>query len=508
MLTGQSRVFGLVAAASSLAATALLFLTLTLAGCGGNSAVPGPTPTPAPAGPSKIARISTDPFINAGSQHATEVEPDVAADGTTLVAALQMGRFFTSGASDVGFATSHDGGLTWVSGPLPGITVFAPTPGAFDAASDPSVAFDAAHSVWLISSLPILNSANPTPAVLVSRSGDGITWSAPASVAPGQFSNDKDWIACDDAVSSPYYGHCYVQWDDPGANLLIHMSRSTDGGVTWSAPANTAGNGLGIGGQPIVQPNGRVVVPIDDINIQNIYSFVSNDGGATWTMPVLAANIIDHGIAGNMRSAPLPSAAEDASGRIYLVWQDCRYRAGCVANDIVLSTSMDGVSWSAPARIPIDATTSGIDHFIPGVGVDPATSGATAHVGVTYYYYPNANCSAPNCQLFVGFISSQDGGATWSAPATLTGPMNLSWLAQTNIGPMVGDYIATAFSGGQPVGVFAVANPPGAFLDEAMYVPKPGIISAMAQVRRSSLGERPVKGVRPNHGPRPRPPIR
>jgi hypothetical protein len=129
-------------------------------------------------------------------------------------------------------------------------------------------------------------------------------------------------------------------------------------------------------------------------------------------------------------------------------------------------------------------------------------------VGVTYYYYPDANCSAATCQLFVGFISSADGGATWGVPVTLTGPMNLAWLAQTNQGPMVGDYIATTFSGGQPVGVFAVANPRGAFLDEAMYVPKSGIISAMTAVRRSSFGERPVPGARPNHGPRPRPPIR
>jgi hypothetical protein len=490
---------------------ALACATFALAGCNGATpGLPGAnfTPTPVPTGPSKIARISVDPFINASSQHATEVEPDVFATGMTIVAALQMGRFFGAGASDVGFATSHDGGLTWVSGALPGTTVLAAPMGPYDSVSDPSVVFDAKHSTWLIASLPIFFTNQVTPAVLVSRSTDGLTWSNPVSVAPGQAANDKDWITCDDTVTSAFYGHCYVQWDDFLANGLIHMSTSTDGGLTWSAPANTGGNGTGIGGQPLVQPNGTVIVPIDDFNIANVISFVSHDGGGTWTTPVFASTIIDHGVAGNLRTAPLPSAAIDAGGRVYLVWQDCRFRAGCPANDIVLSTSLDGLSWSAPARIPIDSTSSGVDHFIPGVGVDPATSGAGAHVGVTYYYYSNANCTPATCQLFVGFIASQDGGATWGAPVTLAGPMSVLWLAGTSQGQMVGDYIATAYSGGHPYGVFAVANPPGAFFDEAMYVPKPGILTASIGARHSSAGERPVPGVRPNHGPRPRPPIR
>lgn len=483
-------------------------------GCGGSTpGIPSPTftPTPVPTGPSQVARISTDPFINAGSQHATEVEPDAFAVGSTIVAALQMGRFPTAGSSDVGFATSHDGGVSWVFGALPGTTTWSTPAGPYDSVSDPSVAFDAAHSVWLIASLPIfLFSNSPTPAVLVSRSTDGgLTWSnSPVAVAPSQPSNDKDWITCDNTPASAFYGHCYVEWDDFVNGGIIHMSRSIDGGLTWSAPANTGGNGTGIGGQPVVQPNGTVIVPIDDFSIANVIAFVSHDGGATWTTPVSVAAIVDHGVAGNLRTAPLPSAAIDASGHVYLVWQDCRFRAGCTANDIVLSTSANGVGWSAVSRIPIDATTSGIDHFIPGVGVDPATSGAGAHVGVTYYYYPNANCTPATCQLFVGFIASQDGGSTWGAPVTLAGPMNVGWLAGTTQGQMVGDYIATPYSGGHPVGVFAVANPPAAFFDEAMYVPKPGILTASLAVRRSSAGERPVPGVRPNHGPRLGPPIR
>ena len=45
-------------------------------------------------------------------------------------------------------------------------------------------------------------------------------------------------------------------------------------------------------------------------------------------------------------------------------------------------------------------------------------------------------CSVDTCQLYVGFVTSPDGGATWSPPQTLAGPISLTWLASTNQGPM------------------------------------------------------------------------
>ncbi|HTJ76861.1 MAG TPA: hypothetical protein VL337_16005, partial [Acidimicrobiales bacterium] len=37
---------------------------------------------------------------------------------------------------------------------------------------------------------------------------------------------------------------------------------------------------------------------------------------------------------------------------------------------------------------------------IPGIAVDPATGGRSAHLVVAYYYYPDASCGS-NCQLDV-----------------------------------------------------------------------------------------------------------
>src|SRR6476661_4636233 len=73
-----------------------------------------------------LTSVSADPFTNASSQHATEVEPDTFASGSTVVASYQVGRFFNGGASDIGFARSTDGGATWgASGFLPGLTFSA-----------------------------------------------------------------------------------------------------------------------------------------------------------------------------------------------------------------------------------------------------------------------------------------------------------------------------------------------------------------------------------------------
>ena len=158
-----------------------------------------------------------------------------------------------------------------------------------------------------------------------------------------------------------------------------------------------------------------------------------------------------------------------------------------------MSTSADGNHWTQAARIPIDAVTSTADHFIPGLDIDPATGGSTAHLGLTYYYYPQANCTAATCALYAGFISSADGGGTWSAATPVAGPMALSWLPSTDSGQMVGDYIATSFASGNAYGFFAVAKAKsGSTFNEAIYTTQTGFNVAAAQAKNSSAGERPV----------------
>jgi hypothetical protein len=337
--------------------------------------------------------------------------------------------------------------------------------------SDPVVAYDAKHGVWLIHTLALVGPSLKGAAMLVNRSTDGgLTWSNPvvASTPTGSSDFDKGWVACDNTASSPHYGNCYMEWDDFGDSNRIKMSTSTDGGATWGAAQETADAAVGIGGQPVVQPDGTVIVPIANDVEDAILAFHSNDGGATWSDAQTITAVTSHTAGGELRTSPLPSAEIDGSGTVYVAWQDCRFEPACSANDIVLSSSSNGTTWSVPARIPIDPVSSGVDHFIPGLAVDPATSGAAAHLGLTYFYYPDASCSA-DCQLDIGFVSSLDGGASWSPPLQLAGPMSLDWLASTTQGPMVGDYISTSFIGASPRTVVPVATAPSTSFDEAMH---------------------------------------
>src|SRR5256886_12559516 len=102
-------------------------------------------------------QLSSDPYTNTTSQHQTEVEPDSYSNGSTIVTAIQVGRFTDGGASNIGWATSTDSGTTWKNGFLPSTTTFATAAGQYDRVSDPSVAYDAAHKLWMISSLAITN---------------------------------------------------------------------------------------------------------------------------------------------------------------------------------------------------------------------------------------------------------------------------------------------------------------------------------------------------------------
>src|SRR5438128_1019306 len=104
-----------------------------------------------------LTQISSDPYKNPDSNHKTEVEPDSFTFGNTIVATMQVGRFFNGGASNIGFATSTNGGETFIHGFLPDTTVNATPPGIYARASDPSVAFDAKHNVWIISWLGLKN---------------------------------------------------------------------------------------------------------------------------------------------------------------------------------------------------------------------------------------------------------------------------------------------------------------------------------------------------------------
>ncbi|MEV6006063.1 putative Ig domain-containing protein [Streptomyces sp. NPDC051976] len=487
---GAVRSAAAVAAAGTTLAAALAFApTATAAATGVSENAPAAPGAPAAHSASALLpqmnQISSDPYSDSQAQHATEVEPDTFSYGGTIVSAFQVGRVYGGGASNIGWTTSTDGGQTWTHGFMPNSTTN--TGGPYAAASDASVAYDAKDGVWMVSWLGVTSGS--VVDVELSRSTDGgHTWGNPVTISTGTF-DDKNWTVCDDHSASPYYGHCYTEYDDANAGDAEHMKTSTDGGLTWGTQRSPGDSPSGLGGQPVVQPNGTVVVPFSSASEDAERAFVSTNGGTSWGSSVQIATVSHHPVSGleddaadmsrldSLREGPLPSAEIDSSGKVYAVWSDCRFRSNCTSNDIIMSTSANGTTWSAPARIPIDAVGSGADHFVPGIGVDPAGSGSTARLGLTYYYYPSAACTDTTCQLDAGFVSSGDGGTTWTAPTQLAGPMTLAWLPDTSQGRMFGDYISTSvLPGGNAYPVVPIAHAPnGSTFDVGMYAPSGGL---------------------------------
>ena len=451
-----------------------------------------------------LTQISSDPFTNSIAQHATEVEAATWANGNTIVSIFQQGRFFNGGgSSDNGWATSQDGGVTWQHGSLPGLTKTGGG-GIYDRATDPAIIFDVAHGVWLAASLPLLNRGAATTAELISRSVDGINWDNPVTVSRVFAKPDKTWVSCDNNSGSPFFGHCYAEWDNNAAGDLTYLAVSTDGGLTWSNAIEPATNPAIFGAQPLAQPGGLVIAPGADAFDTTIQAFTSSDGGGHWTPPVVVSSISDHHADGGLRDLVLPTSAMDAAGRVFTVWQDCRFRSGCAENDLVMSTSTDGVHWSAVTRIPIDPTSSTVDHFLPGLAIEPGTSGTTAHLGVTYYFYPTANCTKTTCQLEEGYIASTNGGTSWTAPTTVAGAMTLTWFPNTNQGFMPGDYESLAFVNGLAFPVLAVATAPsGTTFNVTMQTPTAGLSDAAGVY--TSAGETPVPNAHSDHAVRTTP---
>ena len=185
-----------------------------------------------------LTKISVDKLTNSDSVHRTEVEPDFFAWGNTIVGTFHVARVPGSigwGSGDIGWSTSTDAGKTWTYGVLPALTKNYKN-GPYGWAADPSVAYDAKHKQWLISTLPLAGQENSGVIgdVAVSRSTDGIHWGKPINIDKTHL-DDKNWSTCDNTSTSPYYGHCYTEWDQAYGSGDVLMSVSKDGGKTWSA---------------------------------------------------------------------------------------------------------------------------------------------------------------------------------------------------------------------------------------------------------------------------------
>ncbi|MGQ9718242.1 MAG: sialidase family protein [Nitrososphaerales archaeon] len=221
----------------------------------------------------------------------------------------------------------------------------------------------------------------------------GLTFDESVVVAEGSRSvfHDKPLIAVDSSVDSDYEGNVYVSWTrftfGKGTEYTeIVLSRSTDGGQTWSDPISISPEfdslvRLVQGSMPAVGPDGTVYVAyydsLDDGWLLGDFSPMiakSTDGGETFSSPVAITTMpeIDFDLPPTVFRAwgsMLPMIAVDPldSDYVYVVFTayDPIY-----AEDIYLSRSDDGGdTWDLPIRVNDDDTSN--SQFFPSIAVTP-----------------------------------------------------------------------------------------------------------------------------------------
>jgi hypothetical protein len=386
--------------------------------------------------------------------------------------------------SALGYYTSFDGGRSWLNGEIPA--------SGFAQASDPAVGMDRVGHVFMaVVSFDLGKGGTALGgAIQVARSNDGgRTFSAPVTVdrsTSDGIQEDKPYLVVDTNIGSPFTNSVYATWTrfefDSRDNYLespIFFSASRDGGLSWSPPQEISGRSptlctfsgtpLPNDGRcredqfssPVVGPDGTIFVAfendqaINDGQFRDQYLVVkSTDGGATWTPPVRASDIIHDGSsdypvnivgrqtlsnsqfrvnsAGNL-------AIDPSGGHLVLVWSDNRNGTPAATNTNILSVRSDddGTTWTVPAFV---SSASG-DQFYPWAAFGPD---GTVNVSYLDRMYDPANSKYG---VTLARIGSTSGNVTHQRVDTgLSDPNHARWFSGATGGKtlFLGDYTGLA----------------------------------------------------------------
>ena len=433
------------------------------------------------AGASPFAGCTADAV---GTQSGTvyvgsEVEPWIDVNPTNtmnLVGIWQQDRWSNGGARGLVAGVSMNGGSSWTSVPIPGVTLC--TGGPYQRATDPWVSFGPNGRVHQLALA--FNDANFDHGLFASFSTNGgLTWSAPRVVirdlAPTVF-NDKQSITAD-----PGNANVYAVWDRlvfpserASIDAAIHtaafrgptwFNRSTNAGDTWEQPRSIYDPGQNdqtIGNQIVVLPNGTLVDIFTEFNNENakklrggtVRIIRSADKGSSWSGSILIdrelpLGVFDPETGEDVRTgAIIPDIAVAPSGALYAVWEDARF-SGFVYEDVAFSQSLDGgLHWSTPIKVNLTPPTVAPGNrqaFTPSVDVS-----SDGTVAVTYYDFRNNTAdptTLPTDYFIVHCHASCASAASWTNEVRLTDVSFDMRRAPNAGGFFTGDYEGLASSG-------------------------------------------------------------
>ncbi len=373
-------------------------------------------------------RVTTNVIVNCrddGRRGNMQSEATIAVTPDVIVVAFNDSRgFFNPNTSVVGWGYSSDGGLGFADGQnLPA--------GSLIRNGDPWLVADANSNFWLSA----LYRSFAGVVVHEGSVSDGVVyWGDPlVAFESGSNTTDKDAIIVDNAS-----GALYVTYTRPFAGR-IELVKSTDAGLSWSAPRVVTSTSSNIGSIPIIGVNGEIYVVWENgwpSGSRNIKISKSTNGGDTFSLPVTISSLTTFPIPGFNRSsiADFPSIAIDKSGgprngTIYVAFHS---RALGDA-DVFVASSTDGINWSTPVRANDDAVGNGALQFYPAISVDSA-----GNLGVLFFDRRNNPGTAWTDTYFA---RSTDGGQTFEENIKVT-DVTSNWLATTSDAvPNFGDFI-------------------------------------------------------------------
>ena len=321
----------------------------------------------------------------------SEVEPWVAvnpANSNNRIGVYQQDRWNDGGAHGLVAAVTHNGGLTWTHtwaafSQCSGGTVA--NGGDFERATDPWVTFSPNGAAYQIS--VSFNALNPDNAVLVSKSTNGgDTWSAPTTLIrdPSSFNfNDKESITADPTNSN----YVYAVWD---------RSRHPGG-----EPNVNAFNSYAFRGDP--------------------YFARTTNGGASWEP---ARNMF-------RRNANLWTIGHQIvvqpNGTLIDVFNLSQGSGVQPSNQnwqAVMRSTDKGATWSDPIRIAKDYDVDIRDPDNPDdflrVGTFLADAAVDPNNGALYVVWADGRFTG-GVHADIVLSKSIDGGLTWSDPVKVAG---------------------------------------------------------------------------------------
>ncbi len=247
--------------------------------------------------------------------------------------------------------------------------------------------------------------------ILVSRSSDhGATWSAPAALNTNAAVDSDD----DEAphVATDGLGTWIAMWD--GENPYdIRYSRSTDNGATWSAPTTLASVGNDYWPKLAADGNGNWLAVWSCNNPDlDIFFSRSTDGGLNWSVPAA----LNSNAATDTGADWHPCLVTNGNGNWIVSWysdDDLGIELG-TDYDILYSRSADhGATWSAVNALNTNASLDeGSDS-----DVTLATDGNGTWIAAWNSTDPLNFTIGTDTDIL--WSRSTDNGSTWTAPAPL-----------------------------------------------------------------------------------------